>query len=162
MREPNKKNNLKFSANVSLDVGVRAGSGSGQPSRRQLQVAEVVRVALSRELISFPLVQKNKTGEKNLAHFKTEVSITISEVQMSRDLRHARVFFMPLLKDSVTPRALADILNSEAPFLQDALRSACALRFVPRLRFVVDTAFEKASSIHQTLVKVRAKDSAPL
>lgn len=127
------------------------GDKNTGPSRRQRQVAEEVRVGLARLLASFPLVQKNTAGDKDTALLKTEISITVSEVQMSRDLRHARVYCLPLGQETVPADVLADLLNAEAPFLQNELKRQCTLKFLPRLRFLVDTSFDKADTIHKTL-----------
>lgn len=74
------------------------------------------------------------------------VSITVSEVSLSPDLRNATVYVMPLGGGES-----ADVLGGlkrAAPFLRTILSKQMTLRTVPRLSFVIDTAFETANRIN--------------
>jgi ribosome-binding factor A len=75
------------------------------------------------------------------------VSITVSEVSVSPDLRNATVFVMPL-GGAHADDVLAG-LKRAAPFLRTMLAKQMTLRTVPRMRFIIDTAFETASRINE-------------
>ncbi len=64
-------------------------------------------------------------------------NITITEVDVSPDLRHARVFFLVLGKDEEDPVVL-DALRSASGFLRGAVGRALRLRYAPVLEFVPD------------------------
>ena len=58
----------------------------GAPSQRQLRVGEVIRRALSE------ILARGEVHDPELAH----VSVTVAEVRVSPDLRHATAFVLPL------------------------------------------------------------------
>jgi len=60
--------------------------------------------------------------------------VTLTDVALSDDLRHARVFVSVLGDES---RALA-ALDRARPFLRHALARQGRLRYTPELRFVLD------------------------
>jgi len=61
--------------------------------------------------------------------------ITISGVDVSRDLSHAKVYFTVLQED---PELITTILNNAASYLRTALARTSTLRTVPQLHFVFD------------------------
>lgn len=61
--------------------------------------------------------------------------ITISAVNVARDLGHAKVYFTVL---NAEPGQAAQILNAAAPYLRTALSRTISLRTVPQLHFVYD------------------------
>lgn len=110
-------------------------------SRRSYRVAEEVRRTLAR------LVHRYR-----LAESAREVSLTISEVQMSKDLRQARVYVFPLKTERMEdPLSLVEALNREAFEIQKLLSAEVALKFCPRLRFYVDTSFDTAAQLSQAM-----------
>lgn len=124
----------------------RRGAGSRGPSQRQLRVGEVVRHALSDLLIRAPL------RDPVLA----EVSITVSEVRASADLRHAKVFCAPLGGDNQDEVLLA--LNRSAGFLRGLLGHELTMKYTPELAFVLDVSFDEASRINALLASDRVTD----
>jgi ribosome-binding factor A len=123
--------------------GHRAKPGSPHgvkgPTQRQLQAGELIRHALveiiRREDLRDPAVHG--------------VSITISEVRTSPDLKHAHVFVSPLGKGD--PQTIADGLNRCAGFLRGRLGREVELRFTPELHFLPDVSFAEASHINDIL-----------
>jgi ribosome-binding factor A len=104
-------------------------------------VAEEVRRTLARLVHRYRLTDSAR-----------EVSVTISEVQMSKDLRQARVYVFPLKTDRAEePAALVEALNREAFELQKLLGAEVALKFCPRLRFYVDTSFDTADALSRAM-----------
>lgn len=115
----------------------KAGRRGRAPSQRQLRVGEEVRHVLA------GVFQRGELHDPEL----DGVSITVSEVSVSPDLRNATVFVMPL-GGAHADDVLAG-LKRAAPFLRTVLAKQMTLRTVPRMRFIIDTAFETASRINQ-------------
>jgi len=72
--------------------------------------------------------------------------VTVTEVQMSNDLRHGRVFFSCLGDDAARERA-ASGLASAAGFLRREVSRQLNLRFTPDLTFVFDPRLETAEHL---------------
>ncbi len=111
-----------------------------EASTRMLRVGEELRhllAAILRDYIPFP--QKPR-----------EVSITITEVRMSPDLKHATVFVMPLASGQDTATIFAS-LTQNTKRINHLLAGKMSLRYLPRLRFVLDESLDKAHRIEQLL-----------
>ncbi len=122
-----------------------AGSRSKDPSQRQLQIGETVRHALSELLAREPFRDPDLAGQ----------SITVSEVRVSPDLRHAKAFVMPL-GGGAAEVVLAG-LRRAAPYINARLAQRLQLRRSPRLDFELDQSFDQANRIYEAL---RAPDVA--
>jgi ribosome-binding factor A len=81
----------------------------------------------------------------------TREHITISEVRMSPDLKHAVVFATVLGQKDITP--LLPALKRVAPFLRAQIAPRMGLRVTPELKFVADEALEEATKINKLLHK---------
>ncbi len=110
------------------------------PSQRQLRVGEMLRHAISEILIRGEVRDADLDG----------VSVTVTQVKPSPDMRHALVFCEPLGGQNV-PLVIA-ALNRHRGFLRGLLGRTIALKFTPDLRFVEDTSFAEAQKI-ETLLK---------
>ena len=75
--------------------------------------------------------------------------LTISEVRMSPDLKHALVFVTKLGNQDVTP--LLPALARVAPFLRAQMAPKLGLRVTPELKFLADEALEEATRINKLL-----------
>ena len=113
--------------------------GGRAPSQRQLRVGEEIRHALAHVLERGEIRDPDVAGR----------SITVTEVRLSPDLRNATVFFTPLGGGEVAT-VLAG-LKRVRPFLRHAVAQLVQLRYVPDLRFQVDTSFETAGRIEAVL-----------
>src|ERR1700722_11382840 len=104
-------------------------------SQRRLRVGEQLRHALAQLL---------RPGElRDPALF--DANVTVTEVQVSPDLRNATAFVMPLGGANA-----ADILaglRRGAPFLKGRIARLVRLRHVPNLTFTLDSAFDPAQRI---------------
>ncbi len=78
-----------------------------------------------------------------------DLSITVTEVRISADLRDASVFVMPL--GGVNATAALAGLERSAGFLQGRLAREVPLRFAPRLVFTLDPSFDQAGRIFSLL-----------
>ncbi|MBL8572726.1 MAG: 30S ribosome-binding factor RbfA [Hyphomicrobiaceae bacterium] len=114
--------------------------GAVGPSQRQLRVGEIIRHALS-EILS-----RNEIMDPELKG----IFITVPEVRMSPDLKHATVLVMPLggKKQEQVPK----ILDRHARFLRGQLGRRIALKFTPDLIFRLDSRFEDDTRV-TTLLK---------
>lgn len=110
-----------------------------EPSQRQLRVGEVVRHALVATL--------------ERAHFRDPVlatsAVTVTEVRMSPDLRHATAFIVPFGHGDAAE--LVKALNRAAAFLRHQIAPAVQLRVLPDLHFREDQSFSHAARIDALL-----------
>ena len=86
------------------------------------------------------------------------VSVTVTEVRMSPDLRHAQVYVEPL--GGVHVRAVVEGLNRAAKFLRGRLGRHIDLKFTPDLRFLHDESFETADHMERLIAEARREDEA--
>lgn len=107
----------------------RPHSGAA-PSQRQLRVAEVIRRALSDTLM------RGDVHDDELAH----VSITVSEVRVSPDLRHAVAFVLPL--GGLNTEGVLKALTRNRHELRREVTKQIDLRYSPELSFQPDTSFD--------------------
>lgn len=116
--------------------------GSGY-SQRQFKVGEEIRHILARILLRGDLHD----------HSLNRAMVTLSEVVVSADFSHARVYFTLLDKQDATA-ALAG-LNRIQPALQQQLSKQLTTKRCPRLKFVLDTRFDAVSRIDGLIAKNR-------
>ena len=109
------------------------------PSQRQLRVGEVLRHALSDILLARDIRDPDLEG----------VSVTVTQVKPSPDMRHATVFVEPL--GGKNADVIVEALNRHRGFLRGELGRTIELKFTPELRFVEDTSFAEAQRIEQIL-----------
>jgi len=120
------------------------------PSQRQLRVGEEVRHILSHLLsqrtIASPVLDKH--------------SVTISEVRISPDLRHAMAYVMPLggakLGDAETDVVIKE-LNSLKGLFNQAIAKSLTTKMTPRVMFRVDDTFDEADLINRLLNDPRVR-----
>ena len=120
----------------------RQGQASG-PSQRQLRVGETLRHVLSE------ILMRQDFFDPDLAN----VSVTISEILVSPDLRNARVYTMPL--GGINVDVILPALNRLAPVIQSLVAKKVHLRRIPRLRFFLDNSFENAAKMNQLLHAIK-------
>ena len=109
------------------------------PSQRQLKVGEEVRHALARVL------ERGDMRDPGLQH----MTLTVTEVKMSPDLRQARVFVTPLGGGEMAP--VVEALSRARPFLRREVARVVRLKYVPDLVFLADETFENARRIDALL-----------
>lgn len=78
-----------------------------------------------------------------------ELNLTVTEVRISPDLKHATVFVMPLAGRNAADTIAA--LRHGASFLRAEVARDVKLRFAPTLAFELDESFEHASRIDALL-----------
>jgi ribosome-binding factor A len=119
----------------------RGGSDTrGGPSQRQLRVGEMLRHALAEVL------GRNEIRDPDL----DGVSVTITQVKPSPDMRYATVYCEPLGGENA--KAIVAALNKHKGFLRGEMGHRIAIKFTPELRFVEDESFAEALKI-ETILK---------
>jgi len=76
--------------------------------------------------------------------------VTITAVRVSKDLKHARVYYTAL-QDESGLKDVAAALKRSAGFVQRLLGSRLQLRSVPHLRFEYDTSLRDAARMEELL-----------
>lgn len=128
--------------------GRNAPRGGKPPSQRQLRVGELLRHALVAALGRGEVRDPGLQG----------VSVTVSEVRLSPDLRSATAYVMPL--GGVGTAEVVEALQRAAPFLRGVIGRSVRLRSVPALSFAADTTFDHAAKIDE-LLRATDADSDP-
>jgi ribosome-binding factor A len=116
----------------------RSGDKSG-PSQRQLRVGEELRHLLAH------ILGRNELRDPALK----DAVITVTEVRISPDLKNATAFVMPL--GGAHAMEVVAALQRGAAFLRGLIGRELQLRYVPSLRFALDTSFDHASRIEALL-----------
>lgn len=109
------------------------------PSVRLLRVGEQVRHILS------DILQRGDVHDDVLA--KHVVSVT--EVRMSPDLRHATVFIKPLLGKG--EEAVLKALRTNTAYFQKEVASRTGLKYAAKIKFLADDSFDEGSHIDKLL-----------
>ncbi|MGB5949357.1 MAG: 30S ribosome-binding factor RbfA [Parvibaculum sp.] len=109
------------------------------PSQRQLRAGELVRRALA-EIIARGDIQDPELSGR---------VITVSEVRVSPDLRHAACFVAPLGGGDAA--ALARALTRVKAYLRGQLAHEVTFKFMPDLTFEPDTSFDRAEAVDRLL-----------
>lgn len=119
------------------------------PSVRVLRVGEQVR-----HILSDILMRGDVHDDVLSAH-----PVSITEVRMSPDLRHATVFVKPLLgRDE---EAVLKALRTNTAFLQKTVAAKVRMKYAAKLKFLADESFDEASHIDKLLRDPRvARDIA--
>jgi ribosome-binding factor A len=109
------------------------------PSQRQLRVGEELRHALAH------ILERGELHDPALQ----DVTVTVTEVRVSPDLKNATAFVMPL-GGSHAPEIIAALKRS-APYIRGAVARAVQLRHAPQIGFTLDTSFDHATRIDALL-----------
>ena len=116
-------------------------SSTKGPSQRQLRAGELVRHAL------VEVFQRESLRDPAL----DGVSVTISEVRVSPDLKQASVFAAPL--GGQAQDEVIDALNRQAAYLRGLLGKKIEMKFTPALTFKSDDTFDEARRIDALLAR---------
>jgi ribosome-binding factor A len=109
------------------------------PTQRQLRVAEEIRHVLA------GIFARREFRDPELF----DADITVSEVRLSPDLKHATAFISRLGRSDVD--ALLPVLKRVAPWLRSQVAHALPLRYTPELSFQPDQALDYATKINQLM-----------
>jgi ribosome-binding factor A len=109
------------------------------PSVRQLRVGEMIRHAMADILARGELEDDDLRGKH----------ITVTEVKLSPDLRHATVYALPFGGDE--GGTVIKALGRHARFLRGELSRRVELKYMPDLTFRLDESFDEADRIDALL-----------
>lgn len=112
-------------------------------SVRLLKVGEQVRHVIS-DMLSRQMVHDDVL---------TAHSVSVTEVRMSPDLRHATVFVKPLL--GVDEEVVLKALRTHTAFFQKEVAGKLKLKYAAKIRFLPDESFDEASRIDALLADPR-------
>ena len=118
---------------ANRDKGARA------PSQRQLKVGELIRHALA-EIFS-----RGEIVDEVLSRH----SLTVPEVRMTPDLKLATAYVLTLGGGEASEAV--EHLNKHKRFLRGEVARRVNMRYMPELRFKVDTSFEASARIDELL-----------
>ena len=108
-------------------------------SVRLLRVGEQVRHILSE------LLMRGEVHDELL----TATSVSVTEVRMSPDLRHATVFVKPLL--GADEAKVLQALKTNTAFFQKEVAKRVKMKYAARLKFLADESFDEAVHIESLL-----------
>ena len=118
---------------------MRHGETPEGRSVRVLRVGEQVRHVLSE------ILQRGDVHDETLqSHL-----VSVTEVRMSPDLRHATAFVMPLLGQDVD--VVLKALRTHTAFLQREVASRVQTKYAAKLKFLADESFDEGSHIDKLL-----------
>jgi ribosome-binding factor A len=116
-------------------------TGARGPSQRQLRVGELIRRALS------DIFSHGDLHDPDLA----SVSITVGEVRLSPDLKHASVFVLPL--GGKDRDIVLEALNRNRREIRREMNTQVTLKFSPELRFLTDESFDRMDETRRMLAE---------
>jgi len=120
---------------------------SDQPfTQRQLRVGELLKQLLGNLFLK---------EEVALPSINTRV-ITVSEVRMSPDLKHAKVFVMPL--GGKNSEFILQSLINHSGLIKKEMSRSWKNKFLPNLHFVLDESFDDAEKIEKLIIKTHEND----
>lgn len=80
--------------------------------------------------------------------------VTITDVQLSADLRHAKIYYSVLTDQEDDWRLVAKLLSRHAKELRHELARRVVLRYHPEIRFIADPTAVSAARIETLLKKI--------
>ena len=115
--------------------------GNKTPSPRQLRVGEEIR-----HLLAAAFLRQDFD-----AAILRQTAITVSEVSVAPDLRHATAFISPLGGGHSVTAQVIKALKLEAGRFNHMVAKNLTSKFAPRLKFLPDERFENAAKINALL-----------
>ena len=110
-------------------------------SVRLLRVGEQFRHILSE------LLARNEVHDDVL----NSHSVSVTEVRMSPDLRHATAFIKPLL--GANEEKVLKALRTNTAFFQKEVASRVSMKYAAKLKFLADDSFDQATHIEGLLAQ---------
>ena len=86
--------------------------------------------------------------------------VTVTEVEVSGDMSHAKIYYSAPLQDSKALDALQKGLERTAGFLRSQLSKRMLLRTVPQLHFVYDASIDRGMKLSK-LIDEAVSDQSP-
>jgi ribosome-binding factor A len=112
-----------------------------RPQRMALQIQHEVSAMLSRDM------KDRRIG-----------FVTVTGVQMSPDLRHAKIFVSTMGSEK-EKKASLDALNHATGWIRRELGQRIRIKFLPEIAFMADTSYEYGERIDKLLEDIREQES---
>lgn len=130
----------------SLDLFIsRKGTYSSKKNDKiAAKIKECFSIALARA--DFPIFVK---GEE----VKMPCPITVTYVDLSPDLRNAKVFVMPL--GGKCQNETIRFLEKQTHFFKETIASKMKMKFIPNITFFIDDSFGYSEKIENLLKKIK-------
>ncbi len=110
-------------------------------SQRQIRFGELLRSLISECLLREDFYDENINA----------ASVTVSQVRMSKDLKIANVYFMPLGGRNKL-NILENLNNKKFIFQKYLSKAKIQSKFTPKLSFFLDDTFDEAEKIEKLLL----------
>jgi ribosome-binding factor A len=85
----------------------------------------------------------------------TSHSVSVTEVRMSPDLRHATVFIKPLL--GAKEAEILKALRTNTAFFQKAVAERVSMKYAAKIKFLADGSFDQATHIETLLAQPKVQ-----
>ncbi|MGI9386118.1 MAG: 30S ribosome-binding factor RbfA [Methyloligellaceae bacterium] len=118
---------------------VQSGKKNQGPSQRQLKAGEMVRKALANIFLTADLRDPDLAG----------VTLTVTEVSMSPDLKNAKAYVSPLNMDD--GEDVVEGLRRHRKFLRGELARRVQMKYTPDIEFALDLSYRHSSRIDEIL-----------
>lgn len=116
-------------------------SSNKPPSQRQLRVGEEIR-----HIMASIFQREDFPQEPDLKNLSL---VTVTEVRITPDLKHATAYVMPLGGQNMD--GVLKALVRIRPLLRHLVTRSISLKFAPNLHFRIDESFDEASRIEALL-----------
>ncbi|MDE2383912.1 MAG: 30S ribosome-binding factor RbfA [Alphaproteobacteria bacterium] len=114
-------------------------SHSSAPSQRMLRAGELIRHALAE------VIQRGDVGDPEI----DRLAPSITEVQVSPDLKIATAYMRSLILGK--EQQALEALNRNRKFIRGLLAPRLDMKYMPEIRFRIDTALDYANKIDDLL-----------
>lgn len=128
-------------------AGISMKNSINQPSQRQLRVAEQIKHVLA------GLFARGDFHTEELRHVSM---LTVTEVQISPDLKHATAYVVA--NGSADLSIILPALVEEAHEFQREINRQTQLKFTPKLQFRKDDIFDKAQRLEGIFSTIKYSD----
>ena len=116
-------------------------------TQRQIRFGEVIRSLISNCLL-----------REDFYFNEIEMtSITVSFVKMSKDLRIANIYFMPLGGGEFKDKLLDNLNKNKHIFQKYIAFAKLKSKFTPKINFYIDNTFDEAEKIEKLLLNKKVK-----
>ena len=116
------------------------------PSQRQIRYAELIR-----SLVSDCLLKEDFYYQSS-----EYLSVTVSYVKMSKDLKMASVYLMPLGGEN-QQNLLENIKQKKYIFQRYLSKAKLKSKFTPKIHFFIDDTFEEAEKVEKLLLNKKVQ-----
>ncbi len=114
-------------------------------SNRALKVSEQLRQLVSKILIN----------DDFYLHKLTNRVVTVTDVDISPDLKNAKIFITSSPNEISNNVLVVKELNKKSGYIKKIISKSLKIRFVPKISFFQDTSYEYSQNIDNILKKLK-------